>query len=248
MTDYTISESYTLPSKGLVYTQKVNPNIKIRSMTTEEEMKRLGYSDKPNKMLAEIIDDCLLEKPGIPVYDLCLGDYTYLLHRLRVVTYGSDYKVEHRCPICGKLNKQTINLDDVAVSEYSEDMEKYLHITLPQSQKHLDLRLQTPRILDEIKTKTEELKNKSPNMTGEPAILFTIESMIEKVDGEMLDSRKLDAFVRKLNMRDTNYIIQMLNKVNIGVDQNLSCKCSKCGGDYNIPFPITSEFFGPSID
>lgn len=70
MNDYIIGESFTLPSKGLVYDKKVNPNIKIRSMTTEEEMKRLGHSELPYKLLSEIIDDCLVEKPGISSYDL----------------------------------------------------------------------------------------------------------------------------------------------------------------------------------
>ena len=82
---------------------KVNPNIKIRSMTTEEEMKRLGYTEQPYKMLSEIIDDCLVDKPGISTYDMCLGDYEFLLHKLRVVTYGSDYKIP-RSDIAG--NKQ----------------------------------------------------------------------------------------------------------------------------------------------
>ncbi|WP_300924718.1 hypothetical protein [uncultured Clostridium sp.] len=248
MTDYTIAESYTLPSKGLVYEQKVNPNIKIRSMTTEEEMKRLAYSELPYKMLTEIIDDCLIEKPGIPVYDLCLSDYTFLLHKMRIVTYGSDYKVQHICPYCGQLNKQTIDLNTLEVSEYSADMDKYLHITLPQCKKHIDLKLQTPRILDEIKLNSDERKKKSPDMKSEPAILFTVVSMIEKVDGEVLDKFKLEAFVRKLSMRDVNYIAQSISKISFGIADDVECKCSNCGSNYQIPFPITSEFFGPSID
>ena len=90
--DYTIAESYTLPSLGKVYDHEINPHIKLRSMTTTEEMKRLSPSDRPYENLAEIIDDCLIEKPDISAYDLCVGDFQFLLHKLRIVTYGPMYK------------------------------------------------------------------------------------------------------------------------------------------------------------
>ena len=37
---YTIAERYTLPSHGLVYNRDVNPEIKLRSMTVRDEMRR----------------------------------------------------------------------------------------------------------------------------------------------------------------------------------------------------------------
>lgn len=248
MEDYTIAESYTLPSKGKVYSKEINPNFKIRSMTTQEEMKRLGRSDLQYKILSEIMDDCLVEKLGISTYDLCIGDFQYVLYKLRTVTYGAEYKAESRCPICGALNKETINLDNLKVLEWSEDLSKYLSITLPKTKKNIELKLQTPRILDEIKIKADEVLRKSPDMKGEPAFLFTLQSLIAKVDGEVLDPIRLDAFVRSLPMMDANYIIKSAEKINIGLDTSLSRRCDKCGNDYNYTFPITGEFFGPSID
>ena len=81
--DYTIAQEYTLPSEGKVYTQNgdVKSRLKLRSMTTVEEMKRLNHSDRPNKLIAEIIDDCLLEDIGISAYDMCLPDFQYALHK-----------------------------------------------------------------------------------------------------------------------------------------------------------------------
>lgn len=60
--NYTIAESYVLPSKGLIYDKEVNPKIKLRSMTTEEEMRRLSPSDTPYKTMCDIIESCMLEK------------------------------------------------------------------------------------------------------------------------------------------------------------------------------------------
>ena len=93
MTNYTIGNQYTLPSLGKVYDKQINPQITLRSMTIEDEMKRLNHADRPYKVMCEIIDDCLIEKLGISSYDMCLGDYQFLLHKLRVVTYGKEYKL-----------------------------------------------------------------------------------------------------------------------------------------------------------
>lgn len=248
MEDFTIAEEYTLPSLGKVYNKQVDPDIKIRSMTTEEEMKRLGHSNSAFKVLSEIIDDCLIKKPGISTYDMCIGDYQFLMHKLRVVTYGPEYKITTTCPICGKLNDETINLDELEVSQYSDDLEQYLNITLPRTKKNIELRLQTPRILDEVNRKSKDLLKKSPNINGEPAILFTLQSMIAKVDGEVLDSIKLDYFIRHLPAADSNYILKSIGKINIGINTLLNCSCSNCKADYTASLPITGEFFGPSID
>ena len=98
--NYTISEYFTLPSEGKIYDTEVNPQINLRSMTTQEEMQRLTHSDKAYKPLCDIIDACMIEKCGISSYDMALGDYQYLLFMLRVVTYGSEYKGTATCPIC----------------------------------------------------------------------------------------------------------------------------------------------------
>lgn len=250
MAEYTISEEGTLPSKGLVYQQNVNPNIKIRSMTTEEEMKRLGHSDLPYKILPEIIDDCLIDNLGIKTYDMCVSDYQYLLFKLRIATYGSKYKINTICPICGTRNEQEIDLDSLKITPYSEKLNKYLNITLPKSNDKIELRMQTPRSLDEIVRKTNELTSRSKDITGDPAFLFTLQSLIYKVNGVMYDPVKLDAYVRKLPAADSNYIMKAAKKINdgFGIDTNLKCRCSKCNLEFDYQLPITGEFFGPDID
>ena len=72
-TGFTIMEGYTLPSKGKIYSENVNPLIELRSMTAREEMRRLSPSSTPLKTLADIIEDCCIEKPAIHVYDMSLG-------------------------------------------------------------------------------------------------------------------------------------------------------------------------------
>ena len=250
MTDYTIAESYTLPSLGKVYSETINPHVKIRSMTVEEEMKRLAPSDRPYKMLSEIIDDCLIEKPGISAYDLCVGDYQFLLHKLRVVTYGPDYKIITTCPYCGNKETSVINLEDLSVKAYSEDIEKYKEFVLPRSNKKIRIRMQTPRLLDDVTVKVQDFKKKATSFVGDPAFLFTLESLIESIDDKPVNPLNIQEFIRKLPMMDTNFIIKNAQKLDEGVGLNtaIELKCSDCGLEYPATFRTTAEFFGPSID
>lgn len=248
--DYTLTGNYTLPSLGKIYSIDVNPNVKIRSMTVAEEMKRLNSSDRPYKNIADIIDDCLIDKPGISAYDMCLGDFQYLLHRLRVVTYGSKYKLSSKCPHCGFDNTGEIDLNEMSVSSYTDDVNKYFEFELPISKNIIKIRMQTPRILDDITARTKEITSKRKSSAKDSAFLLNIESVIEKVDGEKLDIFKKSDFVKQLPMSDINYILANVNKLNelIGPNVELDNTCDFCGLDYKSPFRVTSEFFRPSLD
>ena len=249
--NYSIAEEYTLPSLGKVYTQKINPIVKLRSMTTEEEMKRLSPNERQYKNLCDIIDDCIVEPIGISAYDMCIADYQFLLHKLRIVTYGSEYKINSTCPYCGTLNQNTINLNDLKVTECSlEDISKYREIDLPKTGKHVRLSLQTPRMIDEVTLKNKELKKKSKGEAKDSTLVYTLVSLISSVDGEYLDPVKKEDFVRNLPMMDTNYIMKHAQKLveSFGIDLRITEICGLCGLDYNGSFRFTSEFFGPSID
>ena len=200
MNTYTIANEYTLPSQGKVYNKEIIPTFKLRSMTTVEEMKRLNHSEKPNKNIAEIIDDCLIENIGISAYDLCLADFQYMLHKLRIVTYGSNYNLSSNCPWCGSSNINAVNLADLTLIEFDDAIfAKYSEFELPSTKKIIKLRMQTPRILDDIATKVKDVRKKSPDFQGDPAFLFTIETMIDTIDGYKLHfkiCRKIERFVR----------------------------------------------------
>lgn len=220
-------------------------------MTTEEEMRRLSPTDFPYKTLCDIIDTCMVTPCGISSYDMCLGDYQYLLHRLRVVTYGSNYPSSSVCPICGKLNKTVLNLDEIPVLTSSmEKLDELRKFTLPMSGKHIILKYQTPRDIDEISKEEREFKIQSPDSTTNITYLITLKHIIDTVDGRHLDRVALEQFLRKLPMKDTNMIYQHASKLNekVGIDTKINNVCSnpKCGAKYQTTFRITNEFFGPT--
>lgn len=246
--DYTIAETYELPSKGLIYDKNVNSSVKIRSMTTEDEMKRLSSSDKPYKILCDIIDDCIIDDIGISSYDMHLGDYEYLLHKLRTVTYGADYKMSVTCPICGNVSEVTCNLDELEVNAYDEDFDKLKEVTLPKTGKVVELRFQTPRVLDNISTRKKDIIKKNPDMLVDPGYLLTLCSYIRSIDGQVLREDQIESFVRKLPMADANYLLNKAQELNdrIGLNTNFDCKCKHCGYEMVSTFRFTPEFFRPT--
>jgi hypothetical protein len=210
-TNYTIGEGMELPSKGLIYDKKVNPHVELRSMTARDEMKRLSPSSTQFKVLADIIEGCMIEKPAIHVYDMALGDYEYLLHRLRIVTYGDDYKISLRCPYCGEELETTAHLEQLALKEFDFDkFEELKTITLPKSGHVITLKFQTPRMLDEIEAKTKEMKRKYRSAEIAFDLLVLLESVVDTVDGTKLDVTKQETFINifpTLILKNRNIII-----------------------------------------
>ena len=249
MNNYTISETYMLPSLGKIYDVEVNPKITLKSMTTEQEQKRLAITDYPYKMLCEIIDDCIVDDVGISSYDMHIGDYQYLLYKLRIVTYGPEYNMDVRCPFCGYTRKEQVNLDDLTDIVYTEEFEKYKIFKLPKTEKEITLNIQTPRMLDDVNNKVKEFKAKFQN-ASDPTLTYTIKSLIDKIDGKRPDPVKVEQWIKQLPMADVNTIITYAEKMNglIGIDSKLIVHCDVCGLYHESSLSMSQEFFRPALD
>ena len=249
MNNYTIAETYILPSLGKVYDHEVNPNVTLTSMTTQQEQKRLAITDYPYKMLCEIIDDCMVDDIGISAYDMCTGDYQFLLYKLRTVTYGPEYNMDVRCPYCGYTSKETVNLDDLPKLEYSEEFEKYRKCTLNKLGCEIELNIQTPRMLDDVINKVREYKKKFPE-ASDPSLMYTLKSLIKTIDGVRPDPLKVEQWIRDLPMADANIIISYAEKMNslIGVDNELLVTCDLCALAHSARLSTSTEFFRPALN
>lgn len=251
MSNITIQEDFSLPSKGMLYGRQFDPTIKLRSMTVAEEMRRLSATEYPYKNMSDIIDDCIVgQKPPISTYDMCLGDYQYLLYKLRTVTYGPDYKLSMVCPYCGELFDFTQNLDELEVHEYDDSIKELFQVELPSTKHIISLTLQTPRVLDNIDRKKKEMRKQFPDMKYDPTLLLTIEYLIGEIDGQPINPATIQTFVENLPMRDTNILLQRSIKLNekVGVETVITTNCTNCGQEVKAPFRFTDEFFRPEVD
>ena len=252
MTDFTVGNIFTLPSKGEVYSRKINPQVTLRSMTTADEMKRLNPCERSHQMMAMVLDDCIINDIGISAYDLCIPDYQFLLHRLRLVTYGAAYQCSSVCPFCASENIHVINLDkDLSIEPFDiSTFKKYSEITLPATEHKIKLRMQSPRIVDDIESQVKEFRKSSTNEFSDPAFLFRMANLIENINGKQYEDFEIVEFVRKLPMMDTNYIRKAGDKLNnfFGINPIMNLSCDACRLTYKSSFRVTAEFFAPSID
>lgn len=248
-TDYTIMEGYELPSKGKIYNKSVDPHVELRSMTARDEMKRLSPSSTPLKTLADIIEGCCIEKPAVHVYDMSLGDYEFLLHKLRIVTYGEDYKVSLRCPECGEVIDSVTKLDQLAVKAFDEDEIKALQtFSLPKSGHTITLNFLSPRMVEEIEAKVKDMKRRYKTATINFETLVRVLVNIDLVDGEKKSETELDNIVTNLPALDLQKILNNIDKLNqqIGLDNVLYLTCPKCGEEITTFFRFGAEFFRPT--
>lgn len=245
----TIQETFTLPSHGVIYKEKINPEVTLRSMTTMEEMMSQSPTTTPYLAMCDIIEKCLVKPLGMEVADLCLGDYQFLMHKLRIVTFGSDYKMTTRCQYCNTVEDSVIDLETLELNEYDEEYDKLFTITLPITKKEIKLKYQTPRMLERISKRKQEFLKKNPD-AYDPTFQYTLEELIDTIDGEVLNSVRLEKFVQDLPLKDAKKIFQQGEKINdkIGLDDVVITTCQKCGNDYASKFRTTSEFFNPEID
>ncbi|MBQ6627836.1 MAG: hypothetical protein IJH65_03295 [Methanobrevibacter sp.] len=250
MSNVTIQEEYSLPSKGQIYSVKFDPCVKLRSMTVADEMKRLTSTDSPYKNMSEIIESCLETKLPVSVYDMCLGDYQYLLHKLRVVTYGPDYKLSIICPYCGEVFDYDINLDELEVYEFDDTVKPITTFKLPVTGKTIEIGFQTPRDLDNIDKKKKKLKKEFPDLKEDPSLMLNLESMIKTIDGQPVNPITIETFIKKLPMKDSSLILQKAEELNskVGIDIHINAECPTCGYDINTMFRFTTEFFRPRVD
>lgn len=248
--NYTVKESFTLPSKGKIYDTPVCDVVELRSMNTREEMLRQSSTDRPYKLLADIIEGCIVnEKPAIKVYDMCVGDYEFLLHKLRVVTYGPEYKMIVQCPKCGNIENRVFNLDDLEVLEFdSKEFDELRTIELKRSGKVIRLKVETPRILDNISLEVKNFKKRNKEVTFDPTIMITLKELIDTVDGNKLSDDQLETFITELPAKDSNDLMNRINKLNgkVGLNTSFNYTCSQCGYDTSTFFRFGPEFFGPT--
>ena len=252
MENYTISETFTLPSLGKIYAEPINPEIELRSMTTRDEMRRTAPSEHIYKPLCEMIEGCIVgQKPKIHVYDMCLGDFIFLLHKIRIVTYGSEYHLKVRCPNCGEIVDGVTDLNKEVVHEWDDSILENLTVTLPKSGHKIKLNYTTPRMLDEIQAEKNRRLKKATGVGPEAdlGLSLTLQALIDTVDGEKLTPTKLETFVDTMLAYDLKYLLAKSDAINegVGLDTDLIVKCERCGYDIVTSFRLEPEFFNPSV-
>lgn len=253
---YTIKEDFRLPSNGLI-DKKAPVEIELRSMTTREDMIRQSPSLYKYKKYATMIDNCILNKPeDFTSYDLYVGDFDYLLTKLRIVTFGPDYDCELHCPHCDKPFNYKYSLDDLNCVCLDEELKKTFDnltdFTLPVSKERVKINYPTYRLLDNIDrlaTTYKEDKTKNDLDVKELAKLVSI--LNAKYDDlgteKKMSSFDKEEYLLRLNPKDSQKILKNFDKLMTlaGLDTVMTVTCDKCDKQSIAFFRFDQQFFGP---
>jgi hypothetical protein len=180
---------------------------------------------------------------------MSLGDYEFLLHKLRIVTYGEDYKVSLRCPECGETVETIAKLDQLTIKEYDEELINSLRtFTLPRTGRTVSLNFLSPRGVEESEAKVRDMKRRYKTATIDFETFVKLLINIDTVDGEKKSERDLENFVTSLPAADLQKILNNIDKLNqqIGLDNILYLTCPSCNEEITTFFRFGPEFFRPT--
>jgi len=242
-----ISEKYEIPSRGKVYGDLDVPSeFTLRAMTTLEEKMRLagqGLSTIPN-----LINACLMSPTDFDTSILKIFDLQFLMYKLRIVTYGPEYKLVVRCDNCGKENDVVVNLDDLPV-KYAEDnyIEPFTVGPLPVSGDIITCRILSANDFIEIEKESKRILSKTPNYVGDPEFILTYRYKISTINGQEVLPFKLQEYIEKMHARDMRFFDSKYADLteNIGLDFEQVHVCTSCGSDIKYTLQVTDEFFRP---
>ena len=180
---------------------------------------------------------------------MALGDYEFLLHKLRIVTYGPKYKMGLACPHCGTPFESEADLEQLEITDFDEEkFESLRSFILPKSGDSIKIKFQTPRMLDDVELQTKEAKRKFKSTDIDFDILFLLKNVIDEVNGNKLSPEKLETYINNLPAMDLIKIINNLDALNacVGINGKLVVDCPNCGGEVLTSFRFGPEFFRPT--
>ena len=247
-----ITETYTLPTKGQL--DGIGPEVTLRMMTTHEEKIRTGSKSSSYwRTISSIINNCIVEPKGLDSYKLTVIDFIFLMYKLRIVSYGSDYRVNlPMCPFCNqKLTDVSVDLDKLPLV-YIDEMEKPYsepyEITLPKTKWTVGCRLLRICEFDEIEREASDLLEKFPNYEGDPMVPLRLSRQIVTINGQKLERTSIRTIVDNLPAADANKITRELEKIDMGLSLESEYTCPKCGKKIPIVLTFSEEFFRPTSD
>lgn len=227
----------------------VHRDFDIIEMTGEEEeaISKNEIRQNGGKVVRTILERCVtrvgtltkkdlgLTKWRKVIQDIAVGDQDYMLMKIRELTIGEEIEVVHTCPACKQELKSMLDTSELEFREYSGD--PYIEFTLPRGYKdkdgnvHKSGKLRYPNGMDR-----EVLDNVARNNLGVANTMLLTRCMIEFEDLTVHDQ-----IIRKMNLKDREYLVKLLSDNNFGVVLETEVTCTSCGETFKGNFS-TSNF------
>ena len=244
-------ETFTLPSKGLLYseTENIPASITLRRMTTKEDKIRMRNSTE-DRIRRDILDACILDE-GVNAGNLKLMDANFLLFRLRSLSLLDDkYKIQCRCNKCGSIFIHEVNLSEVPVEYLNKKKIESLELVLPVTAQKVTFKFPSLNDMIRMGDSLRSYFEKFPNADkGEAVYTTSVMLYIDKVNNEKMISEELEDWIDNLDILDSRTLRKHVDTLEdlYGFNKDLKTKCPTCQTEVEHGLPITGELFNPSL-
>lgn len=249
VTNFKTQETFTLPSKGLFYTNPNMKNITLRRMTIKEDKIRMR-NEGEDKIRRDLLQACIVGE-GIDVGQMTLFDINYLLFCLRRISLLNNiYKVKCVCPYCNAEFIDEIDLTKLKINYVDESNLPNFDVTLPISKLKIKLRYPSVNSTIHFRDSIMEYLRMNPNEDVNE-ILYVLGDMmyIASVNGESKISEELEDLLDNIDIVDSKVLKKAIKDIDgkYGIDDDILCQCPSCKKDVHHGLPITAELFTPSL-
>lgn len=250
-------EEVDLPSKGLGYKKDnllSSGKIKMKYLTAKEEDILTNQNFiKKGTVLDKLFQEMIVSE--INYNDLLIADKDGIMIAARILSYGKDYDVKVKCPICDTLNSMTIDLSAINDKEinfdYLNENNEY-EFALPVCKKVITFKLLTINDEKEIAQELNMLKaiSEKTGIKNEtlPEMTTRLKHLIIAIDGNR-DPSAIKKFVDNggLLAADNLHFRKHLKQITPGIDltYNFTCINEECNHNAIMKIPMDVSFFWP---
>lgn|SRR5574343_176028 len=240
--------SLTLPSKGLLYDDKLPDGvIELYDWDTSIEELFAGTSSSTNSLIDSILKRTIKTDTMKPD-EFLSGDRLYMFFMSRAKAYGSNYGFQYKCSNCGIQYRESIEIpDDLEVNELSDDAEEPFEIELPISGDKLGFRLLRGKDEADIeKYQAKVYKRSSP--VGDPTYKYRWAKHIVTINGvEVKNIRDAEIYISEMAAKDSLVFRKRVDELEPRFKFDISVTCKKCSSEEEIILPFGKEFLNPVV-
>lgn len=243
-------QEIVLPSKGLLNPEIPEGKVTQRCMMVADQKFLSGSNVSGGSQVRQLLQRTIKEPESFDVSSLSLPDTLFLLFKLRVLSYGTEYKFKTRCPECGSKIDLTVDLSELEVETLEEGFQDNLSVVLPNRGDTVYTKIMTNADMDEIDKEIKRRKRKNPNDDSEYIlrIVYSIEKIkLAKEKTELTHPIDIERYVNSLTDYDASAIIATRDDLTFGINPVINTVCPECHEDIEIAIAFSGEFFRPKF-
>lgn len=248
--DSNFTQELILPSQGLLNPEIPGGKITQRCMMVSDQKFLSGSNQSPSSALQQLIQRTVVSPDTFDVSKLTLADTLYLLFKLRVLSYGDEYRFRTRCPECGKRIEVNLDLSEIPVELLDEDYADGLVVTLPNRKDTVYTKILTNHDMDILNKEVKRRKRKSDADESEYVlrIVQSIEKIVLTDKTELTNPIQIERYIGELTDLDAAAIMSTRDSVDFGLAPTVEYVCPECKEYIDVDIQFSSDFFRPRFN